>query len=93
MSLCYGWGDCNCWRCRGDGESPLAPAHVKAEPGDICGMSINGCKPFRVLVVASPEVNSRNELRAEVVILEENMYVKAGKRCQPLASTLGPLAR
>lgn len=91
MSLCMGWGDCSCWRCRGDGDSPLAPARVTVTPGDFCGMSINGCKPFRVLVVSAPEVNSRNELRAEVIVLEDNLYVNAGKRCQPLASTLVPL--
>lgn len=87
MSLCYGW-NCDCWRCQDIQESPQAPARTKVEVGEFCGMQINGSKPFRVLVVSSPELDERKELRAEVVVIEENKFVKVGSRCRPLASTL-----
>lgn len=87
MSLCFGW-NCDCWNCQDKHESPQAYERCKVEVGGFCGMTVNGCKPFRVLVISEPALDEHNERRAEVVVLEENPFVKAGARCTPLASTL-----
>lgn len=87
MTLCCGW-NCDCWNCQDRYETPQAHARINVESGDFCGMTINGNEPFRVLVISKPELDERNERRAEVVIIEENPFVKTGARCRPLASTL-----
>lgn len=87
MSLCYGF-DCPCARCNRD-PAPLDPSLAKLVVGEQFRMNVDGSL-IRVLLVSLPEVNENNELRAHVVVLEDNLYVRAGAECRPLAHTLVP---
>lgn len=89
MSVCYGWGECDCWRCDSQFDSPLAHSRIPLTVGEFYGMQVQpGAKPFRVLLVSLPEIDERNERRADVVVMEDNPFVKAGARCRPFAPML-----
>jgi hypothetical protein len=89
MSLCYGWGNCDCWRCDSKFDSPLARARIPLAVGEFYGMQVQpGVKPFRVLLISLPEIDERNERRAEVVVMEDNSFVKSRARCRPFAPML-----
>ena len=55
--------------------------------GDQYFMQVDGLKKVRVLLVSKPELLS-GELRAHVLVLEDNPYVRSGVECRPLAFTL-----
>ncbi len=89
MIPCYGF-NCDCLRCSHDAESPREGPRVKTVVGEQYRMNINGSL-VRVLLISQPTLNEHDELRAHVIVLEENLYVRAGAQCRPLAHTLVPL--
>ncbi len=66
-------------------------ANCELVVGDQYLMRVDGSKTVRVLLLTPAELNENNEMRAHVVVLEENPYVKAGAECRPLAYTMHPL--
>ncbi len=59
--------------------------------GDQYAMRVDGQKWVRVLLITPTEVNKHGEKRAHVVVLEDNLYVRSGAECRPLAFTLSQI--
>ena len=83
----FNWFDYN---VRTNCAMPNTPARCDLVIGDQYLMHVDGAKKVRVLLISEP-VEERNELRAHVVVLQDNPYVKSGKECRPLAFTLEKL--
>ncbi len=67
------------------------PANCELIVGDQYMMQVDGPKRVRVLLLTPAELNEHNEMRAHVVVLEENPYIRAGAECRPLAYTMYPV--
>ena len=81
------------YNMRRDAEDVRQPANCELVVGGQYMMRVDGSKAVRVLLVTSESLDERNELRAQVVVLEDNPYIKSGTECRPLAFTLEALPR
>lgn len=66
------------------------PANCELIVGEQYFMRVDGSKGVRVLLLTPAELTENNEMRAHVVVLEDNPYVKSGTECRPLAYTMHP---
>lgn len=64
------------------------PAGCELKVGEQYAMRVDGSKTIRVMLVTAAAIDEHNEMRAHVVVLEDNPYVRAGVECRPLAFTL-----
>jgi len=76
------------YNVRRNADDVRALASVELVVGDQYMMRVDGSKSVRVLLITPATITEHNELRAHVVVLEDNPYVKSGAECKPLAFTL-----
>lgn len=88
MTGCFDFFEYN---VRRNADDVRAPASVELVVGEQYLMRVDGAKTVRVLLITPAAIDEHNELRAHVVILEDNPYLKSGAECKPLAFTLGPI--
>ncbi len=67
------------------------PASCELVVGEQYMMRVDGSKAVRVMLLTTSVLDEHNELRAHVVVLENNPYVRSGVECKPLAFTLSSL--
>jgi len=76
------------YNLRRNAKDVLQPAGCELVVGDQYMMRVDGANMIRVLLISSAVVTEHNELRVHVVVLEDNLYVKSGAECKPLACML-----
>lgn len=64
------------------------PAPIPLQVGEMYKLSVGYGSSARVLLLSLPQLNEADELRAHVVALENDHFLKAGRQYRPLAYTL-----